>query len=225
MSSITTIDYSTYSGIFTRGNKFFELGNHLGNVLVTVSDKKIGVDANTDGAIDYYTADIITATDYYPFGSQMPGRKYSQSNTAYRYGFNGKEKDPETYGEGNIYDYGFRIYNPRLGRFLSIDPLTKAYPWYTPYQYAGNKPIRYIDRDGLEEEEHSMVYNTYLTKASITNVIIRLTPGREKKLLKQEFAKAGITDETFINNYAVATKNRYGQTGLRYNISKQKITV
>jgi hypothetical protein len=55
------------------------------------------------------------------------------------------------YGEGNVYDYGFRIYNPRLGKFLSVDPLTKSYPWYTPYQFAGNKPIVAIDLDGLEE--------------------------------------------------------------------------
>jgi hypothetical protein len=49
------------------------------------------------------------------------------------------------------YDYGFRIYNPAIGRFLSVDPLTKSYPWYTPYQFAGNKPIWAIDLDGLEE--------------------------------------------------------------------------
>ena len=66
----------------------------------------------------------------------MPGRKFD-AGSSYRFGFNGKENDPETYGEGNIYDYGFRIYNPRLGRFLSVDPLTSEYPWYTPYQFAG----------------------------------------------------------------------------------------
>jgi RHS repeat-associated protein len=57
----------------------------------------------------------------------------------YRFGFNGKEMDNEVSGGGNSYDYGFRIYNPRLGRFLSTDPLTSSFPYYTPYQYAGNK--------------------------------------------------------------------------------------
>ncbi len=70
----------------------------------------------------------------------------------YRYGFNGKEKDTEGMGGGqSTYDYGFRIYNPAIGRFLSVDPLTKGYPWYTPYQFAGNKPIWAVDLDGLEE--------------------------------------------------------------------------
>jgi hypothetical protein len=54
-------------------------------------------------------------------------------------------------GGGSTYDYGFRIYNALLGRFLSVDPLTKSYPFYTPYQFAGNKPIWAIDLDGLEE--------------------------------------------------------------------------
>ena len=80
----------------------------------------------------------------------QPSRSYSAGNQ-YRYGFNGKEQDNEISGQGNQYDYGFRIYNPRLGRFLSVDPLTSDYPWYTPYQFAGNKPIWAVDIDGLEE--------------------------------------------------------------------------
>ena len=54
-------------------------------------------------------------------------------------------------GTGAQYDYGFRIYDPRVGRFLSVDPLTASYPWYTPYQFAGNNPIQFIDLDGLEQ--------------------------------------------------------------------------
>ena len=51
---------------------------------------------------------------------------------------------------GAIYDYGFRIYDPRAARFLSVDPLTKGYPMLTPYQFASNRPIDGIDLDGLE---------------------------------------------------------------------------
>ena len=133
---------------FIRVQKFFELSNHLGNVLVTVSDKKIGIDANADGIIDYYNADVITAQDYAPFGAILPGRKYAQVSSSYRYGFNGKENDKDA-GEG-IQDYGMRIYDGRLGRFLSEDPLTKKYPELTPYQFASNTPIQAIDLNGLE---------------------------------------------------------------------------
>jgi RHS repeat-associated protein len=44
----------------------------------------------------------------------------------------------------------FRIYNPSIGKFLSVDALTKSYPWYTPYQFASNSPIANSDLDGLE---------------------------------------------------------------------------
>lgn len=81
---------------------------------------------------------------------QMPARNYTASNSSYRYGFNGKELDKET-SSTTTYDYGFRIYSPALGRFLSVDPLYKDYPWYSPYQFAGNKPIAAADLDGLEE--------------------------------------------------------------------------
>lgn len=66
-------------------------------------------------------------------------------------GFNDKRNDLET----ETQDYGMRIYNPSLGRFLSVDPLTAKYPWYSPYQFAGNNPIWANDVDGLEENVKS----------------------------------------------------------------------
>ena len=82
----------------------------------------------------------------------MPTR--NSSIDGYRYGFNGKEKDDEVKGEGVIYDYGFRIYDPRIAKFLSEDPLSPSYPMLTPYQFASNTPIQAIDIDGLEGETY-----------------------------------------------------------------------
>jgi RHS repeat-associated protein len=75
----------------------------------------------------------------------MPDRTYN--STALRYTFNGKED--EIFSEWQ--DYGFRNYDKRQRRFTSVDPLTAKYPWYTPYQFAGNMPIWATDLDGLEE--------------------------------------------------------------------------
>ncbi len=86
----------------------------------------------------------------------------------YCFGFNGKEMDNEVSGSGNQYDYGFRIYNPRLGKFLSVDPLAGDYPWYTSYQFAGNKPIWAIDIDGLEEYYITYRYAKDGSEQSIT---------------------------------------------------------
>ncbi|WP_299254015.1 RHS repeat-associated core domain-containing protein [uncultured Aquimarina sp.] len=102
-----------------------------------------------------FTPDVLTFSDYYPFGMLLPNRHGNSSD--YRYGFNGKEMDNEVKGEGAQYDYGFRIYDPRIGKFLSRDPLASSFPWFTPYQFAGNKPIVAIDLDGLEELDYRIL--------------------------------------------------------------------
>jgi RHS repeat-associated protein len=139
--------------IFTRGSKLFELTNHLGNVLATISDKRYGVTAD-DSTVVYYNPAVVSANDYYPFGMMQYARSWPDpSDRGYRYGFNGKENDNEVKGAGNQIDYGMRVFDPRVGRFLSVDPLAKRYPWYSPFQYAGDKPVWKRDVDGLEEED------------------------------------------------------------------------
>jgi RHS repeat-associated protein len=142
---------NVYSYEYNRGERNYELSNHLGNVLTTISDKKFGVpSAGNSSLIDYYTADVTNATSYYPFGSIIPGRTWSNGGK-YRFGFNGKENDDNVKNaEGTQQDYGMRIYDPRIARFLSVDPLRNSYPWLTPYQFAGNMPIIAVDLDGAE---------------------------------------------------------------------------
>ncbi len=75
------------------------------------------------------------------------GYQYAQ-NGYYRYGFNGKENDNEVKGEGNQQDYGMRVYDSRLGRFLSVDPLGTKTPYISPYVFVSNRPIWSVDYDG-----------------------------------------------------------------------------
>ncbi len=95
-------------------------------------------------------AQIISYEEYHPFGttSYRSGRSLTETNLK-RYKYVGKERDEET----GMYYYGARYYAAWLCRFVSVDPLQHKYPHYTPYQYAGNKPVSYIDLDGLEETE------------------------------------------------------------------------
>ena len=76
----------------------------------------------------------------------MPGRNYN--DTAFRFGFNNKEKDNEIEGIGNSIDFGSRIHNARLGRFLSPDPLALNFPYDGPYNFTSDNPIIYVDRQG-----------------------------------------------------------------------------
>ena len=134
------------------GMKRDELSNHRGNVMTVISDKIAPIDTTSDGLWDYFNPSLVSATDYYPFGMGMPGRVFRP--TDYRFGFNGQEKDDEIKGSGNSYDFLFRIYDPRLGRFLSVDPLAKDYPWNSTYAYAENRPIDGKDLEGKEYEHY-----------------------------------------------------------------------
>jgi RHS repeat-associated protein len=87
----------------------------------------------------------MALNDYYPFGMDMPGRSFLSEN--YRFGYNGKEKDIDF---NNIYDYGYRNYDSRIGRFFRVDPIGHEFSMLTPYQYSSNTPIQAIDLDGLE---------------------------------------------------------------------------
>jgi RHS repeat-associated protein len=112
-----------------------------------VSDKKLAVASTTDpNLIAYYNADVVTANDYYPFGSQMPGRKFSQANSSYRYGFNGQEKSEENCGCGDTYTAQFWEYDSRTGRRYNVDPVEDI--GISPYATNRNNPILYTDPKG-----------------------------------------------------------------------------
>ena len=85
----------------------------------------------------------------------MPGREYQAQPS--RFGFNGKENDNEVKGFGNQQDYGMRIYDTRIGKFLSVDPISQNYPYLTPYQFASNTPVSSIDNDGLEGKKYNLI--------------------------------------------------------------------
>ena len=81
----------------------------------------------------------------------MLGRAWS-AGSSLRYGFENQEVDNEVYGEGNYVNFKYRGYNPRISRFFAVDPLAKKFPYMTPYQFAGNKPVWSREIEGLESE-------------------------------------------------------------------------
>jgi RHS repeat-associated protein len=88
-------------------------------------------------------------------------------NSIGQYGFNDKEKDDEVKGSGNSYDFDERTYDPRLGRWLSIDPLNKKYPYLSPYNSFANNPIINVDKDGRENIGY--IYDLRLMNPKLTN--------------------------------------------------------
>jgi RHS repeat-associated protein len=148
---------------------------------------------------------INYSLDYHPFGMLIPNRQYSNTSLAerYRYGFNGKDLDHEGMGGGgSTYDYGFRIYNPSIAKFLSVDPLTKEFPFYTPYQFAGNKPIVAIDLDGLEElifhnlASEGLIQAVYDNNDHLYNIIKSISDPNKSAVQKVHFVSGTFTGLT-----------------------------
>ena len=83
--------------------------------------------------------------NYYPFGMIKEGM-FAKTGEGYRYGFNGMERDNETKGFGNDLSTFFRGYDPRLGRWKSVDPVTKAME--SAYVGFGNNPVYFVDKTG-----------------------------------------------------------------------------
>ena len=142
-AAVTGIDY-TYRKL---GNKRYELSNHLGNVLEVISDRKLAFGTGND--IHYFEADVVSYSDYYPFGMLMPNRHGDDGN-GYRYGFQGQEMDDEVAGKGNRASYKFRMHDVRIGRFFAVDPLAYKFPYYSPYHFSSNSVIMAVELEGLE---------------------------------------------------------------------------
>jgi len=80
--------------------------------------------------------------------SRNPSRLFCSGG--YCYGFQGQESDNEVKGVGNSYDFGARIYDPRIGRWLSTDPLEAKFAGMSPYVFAANSPLYLVDENGEE---------------------------------------------------------------------------
>ncbi len=120
------------------GMKEYSLTDHLGNVLVTVLDRKVGHQPVGATQYDYWMADIASAQDYYPYGMLMMNR-YMTAGNKFRFGFNGIEKTNEVAGVGNHYTALFGEYDPRTIRRWNVDP--KPVVWESPYAMFRGNPL------------------------------------------------------------------------------------
>ncbi|MBP4139146.1 DUF6443 domain-containing protein [Flavobacterium geliluteum] len=133
----------------------FQYKDHLGNIRLSYAKNPVT-----------NVLEIIEENNYYPFGLKHNG--YNPPNTslgnndAQKYKYNGKELQDEL--GLNMYDYGARNYDPALGRWMNIDPLAEKSRRFSPYTYALNNPVYFIDPDGMEARDP----NDIITKVSNT---------------------------------------------------------
>ena len=123
--------------------------------------------------------------DYSPFGVSLDGR--TVEGDFYRRGFNGLEKDYEVKGAGNSYDFGARMYDPRVGRWLTIDPECKIYPSQSSYTFVLNNPIVFIDPDGRKVEIYDKDGNKV---ATLSNSGIVIEKGMENSYILKSYLES-----------------------------------
>jgi RHS repeat-associated protein len=141
--------FRTWTGERTISRVYY-VKDHLGSVRASVNEN--GTDVHAD--------------DFYPFGLRMPKR--SQDADAPKENFTGHELDDET---GLLYA-GARYLDPATGRWMSVDPLARNYPGWSPYHYAGNSPVLIYDPDGKDwsivkevDEDGNITYNIHVRMA------------------------------------------------------------
>ncbi|MDW3191990.1 MAG: DUF6443 domain-containing protein [Cytophagales bacterium] len=126
-------------------NYHYNVADHLGNIRVTVSEN----------------GSVMQRDAYYPFGGTFNHSAISPENL---YKYNGKEEQKET----GWLDYGFRMFDPWLGRWNHIDPLAEDFYTQSPYHYAYNNPVNFIDPDGrsgeavIDEDEKTITVNIHI---------------------------------------------------------------
>ncbi|MBK1895786.1 RHS repeat domain-containing protein, partial [Chryseobacterium paridis] len=121
---------------YQNGKYVYNYTDHLGNVRLSYQKGTSGIE-------------ITEENNYYPFGLKHEGYNVLAGNPSYQYKYNGKEYQSFL----GMYDYGARFYMPDLGRWGVIDPLAERSRRWSPYNYAYNNPIRFIDPDGMQNED------------------------------------------------------------------------
>jgi RHS repeat-associated protein len=188
----------------------YQYDNHLGSACLELD----------------HTGRIISYEEYHPFGttSYRSGRSEIEVSLK-RYKYCSKERDEQT----GFYYYGMRYYAAWLCRFVSVDPLQFKYPYYTPYQYAGNKPVSFIDLDGREEfpnpydmlaRELKALWNATIGKIGSFFSSKEKQPSEEKKSEKVEIKKEPETQTTNINNNKNIVKTNVAPLTGTYNNAK-----
>ncbi len=155
-------EYDETTGLILQGYRpEYWRKDHLGNTRLTFSD------FDNNGVITFrpgQTMEITQEQHYYPFGMGQTGDWYGTVDPENRYRYNGKELNEEL--GLDWYDYGARWYDASIARFGTIDRFAEKYSSMTPYHYAANNPVNFIDVNGDSlgiAEEYRNQFNQILS--------------------------------------------------------------
>lgn len=207
---------NVYTRVLTK--KVYELNDHLGNVTVVITDLK---EVATGGGSwpKPFAVDVKSYNHYYPFGMLQPGGH--GNSEGYRYGYNGKEGDNDWNAVGNVYDFGSRIYDPRVARFSSMDKYSGKSPDQPPYIFASNMPISCIDING--DSTYLVIYgpgynNMYDHSHTLGETFYRHAQAYAKRIQQSKDFTPGVDEVVLV--YATSTAEFVAATSREYKSGK-----